>query len=110
LIHIINYYHNNHTLLYTQLLPPTGNTTDPPVDYTKRDYADIDFASTQKLEKSILKQDGPTSSVVELQSKGAKRLGSNKNNEMTEDQSGYITVCDVHWLLLYVDRYICSLI
>jgi len=40
----------------TQLPAPSENTSALPVDHSKRYYADI--TSTQKLEKSTLKQDG----------------------------------------------------
>jgi len=93
---------------YTDIDFASTGYTD--IDFASTGYTDIDFASPQKLEKSILKQDRTTSPVVVLKSKGAKGVGSNKNDEMIEDKSGYTMVCDVQWLLLYVDKYIRSLI
>ena len=81
-------------LLYTythiQLPTPVGSSSAPPIDHSKRDYADIDFATTQKLEKSILKDDNANSSTVVLPPKlPSKNMGS------AEDNSGYVKVCDI---------------
>ena len=58
------------------------------MDHSKRDYADIDFATTQKLEKSILKDESATTSVVKLPPKVPS-----KNTGSVEDKSGYVKVC-----------------
>ena len=78
---------------------PTPGGSSPPTDHSKRDYADIDFATTQKLEKSILKDDNASTSHVTLPPK----LPS-KNTGSVEDKSGYVEVCDVHvnYIILYV--------
>ena len=55
---------------------------------SKRDYADIDFAVTQQLEKSILSEDSSTTSNVMLPPKDSKNMGS------SEDKSSYVMVCD----------------
>ena len=74
--------------MYIQLPTPTGGSSaPPPVDHSKRDYADIDFAITQQLEKSILQDDGANTSHVKLPPKlPSKNMGS------VEDKSGYVKV------------------
>ena len=64
------------------------------MDHSKRDYADADFAVTQQLKKSILKEDSTTTShVVIPPKKGIKGGGTNKNMGSSEDKSGYVMVC-----------------
>ena len=75
-------------------VPPSTDSSELPVDHSKRDYADIDFAAVQKLEKSILIEDSSTTSNVMLPLKGIKGGAASKNMGSSEDKSGYVTVCD----------------
>ncbi len=75
-----------------QLPTPTGGSSaPPPIDHSKRDYADIDFATTIKLEKSILHDDGANTSHVTLPPKlPSKNMGS------VEDKSSYVKVSNAY--------------
>ena len=74
-------------------VPASAGSIELPVDHSKREYADIDFATTQKLEKSILSDDSSTSSNVKLPPKGIKGGPASKSMGSSEDKSGYVTVC-----------------
>ena len=80
--------------MYLPVQVPFGTDRDTSVvlvDHSERDYANIDFATTQQMDKSVLKVDSDTSHFV-LPPKGLKRGSAIKNMGSSADKSGYVKV------------------